>query len=163
MSLPTLLDSVRMLQTALQTKAKHEPATRFYSLWDKVCRVDSLTLIGGAVPIAAPQEWMRNVSSTSEEQGRDVGIPIIRDRVVQMAVLLVIGPIFEADLFPWQYGFRTGLDAIAGIFRTWNIDRSMATRNSTLCAPCLAISLLRSPMSYVWFQFLRTCAMGTSS
>ena len=28
-----------------------------------------------------------------------------------MAVLLVIGPIFEADLFPWQYGFRTGVDA----------------------------------------------------
>ena len=31
--------------------------------------------------------------------------------VVQMAVLLVIGPIFETDLLPWQYGFRTGLDA----------------------------------------------------
>ena len=38
-------------------------------------------------------------------------VPTIRDRVVQMAVLLVIGPIFEADLLPWQYGFRTGMDA----------------------------------------------------
>ncbi len=28
-----------------------------------------------------------------------------------MAVLLVTGPIFDPDLFPWQYGFRTGLDA----------------------------------------------------
>jgi len=28
------------------------------------------------------------------------GMPAIRDRVVQMAVLLVIGPIFEADLSP---------------------------------------------------------------
>jgi group II intron reverse transcriptase/maturase len=28
-----------------------------------------------------------------------------------MAVLLVIGPIFEEDLLPWQYGFRPGLDA----------------------------------------------------
>ena len=35
----------------------------------------------------------------------------IRDRVVQMAVLLVIGPIFEVDLLPRQYGFRPGLDA----------------------------------------------------
>ncbi|WP_157660672.1 hypothetical protein [Burkholderia ubonensis] len=42
MSLPTLLDSVQTLQTALQTKAKCEPATRFYSLWDKVYRMDVL-------------------------------------------------------------------------------------------------------------------------
>jgi retron-type reverse transcriptase len=42
---------------------------------------------------------------------RPLGIPTIRDRVVQMAVLLVIGPIFDVDLLPWQYGFRPGLDA----------------------------------------------------
>jgi len=42
---------------------------------------------------------------------RPLGIPTIRDRVVQTAVLLVVGPVFEEDLFPWQYGFRTGLDA----------------------------------------------------
>ena len=42
MSLPTS-DSVRTLQTALQTKAKNEPAARFYSLWDKVCRIDVLS------------------------------------------------------------------------------------------------------------------------
>ncbi len=42
---------------------------------------------------------------------RPLGIPTIRDRVVQMAMLLVIGPIFDVDLLPWQYGFRPGLDA----------------------------------------------------
>lgn len=42
MSLLTLLDSVRTLQTILQTKAKNEPATRFYRLWDKVYRVHVL-------------------------------------------------------------------------------------------------------------------------
>jgi RNA-directed DNA polymerase len=42
---------------------------------------------------------------------RPLGIPTIRDRVAQMAVLLVLGPIFEEDLSPWQYGFRVGLDA----------------------------------------------------
>ncbi len=49
---------------------------------------------------------------------RPLGIPCIRDRVAQMAVLLVIGPIFEADLFPWQYGFRTGVDAKMALRRT---------------------------------------------
>jgi Retron-type reverse transcriptase len=42
---------------------------------------------------------------------RPLGIPTIRDRVAQMAVLLILGPIFDEDLFRWQYGFREGLDA----------------------------------------------------
>ena len=35
-----------------------------------------------------------------------MGIPTIRDRVVQTAVKLVIEPIFEADLEPAAYGYR---------------------------------------------------------
>src|SRR5690606_39685156 len=41
-SLGTSLETVRTLQTALQAKAKAEPAYRFYSLWDKICREDVL-------------------------------------------------------------------------------------------------------------------------
>ena len=37
---------------------------------------------------------------------RALGIPTIRDRVVQTAVKLVIEPIFEADLEPNTYGYR---------------------------------------------------------
>ncbi len=37
---------------------------------------------------------------------RPLGIPTVKDRVTQMAVLLVIEPIFEADLEPEQYGYR---------------------------------------------------------
>ena len=37
---------------------------------------------------------------------RSLGIPTIRDRVVQSAVKLVIEPIFEADLDPSAYGYR---------------------------------------------------------
>lgn len=42
---------------------------------------------------------------------RPLGIPTIRDRVAQMAVLPVLGPVFDEHLFPWQYGFREGMDA----------------------------------------------------
>ncbi len=37
---------------------------------------------------------------------RPLGIPTIRDRVAQMAVKLVIEPIFEADFEDSSYGFR---------------------------------------------------------
>jgi len=46
---------------------------------------------------------------------RPLGIGTIRDRVVQMAVVLVLGPIFEADLPPEQHAYRpdhSALDAI---------------------------------------------------
>ncbi len=42
MSLRTPCETVEKLQTSLQTKAKAEPAFRFYALWDKVCRKDVL-------------------------------------------------------------------------------------------------------------------------
>ena len=37
---------------------------------------------------------------------RPLGIPTVRDRVVQMATKLMIEPIFEADFLPCSYGFR---------------------------------------------------------
>jgi RNA-directed DNA polymerase len=44
--------------------------------------------------------------------------------VVQMAAVLVIGPIFEADLLPQQYGFRPGLDAKMALRRVyWHVTQ----------------------------------------
>lgn len=37
---------------------------------------------------------------------RPLGIPTVKDRVVQMAVKIVIEPLFEADFRPCSYGFR---------------------------------------------------------
>src|ERR1700730_5381138 len=37
---------------------------------------------------------------------RPLGIPTVKDRVVQMAVQLVIEPLFEADFMPCSFGFR---------------------------------------------------------
>ena len=42
---------------------------------------------------------------------RPLGIPTIRDRVAQMATVLVLGPIFEADLPPEQYAYRPDRNA----------------------------------------------------
>ena len=38
---------------------------------------------------------------------RPLGIPTIRDRVVQMATFLILEPIFEADFLECNYGFRS--------------------------------------------------------
>ena len=49
---------------------------------------------------------------------RYLGIPTLRDRVAQMALKLVLEPIFEADFYPSSYGYRPARraqDAIAEI------------------------------------------------
>jgi len=42
---------------------------------------------------------------------RPLGIPVIKDRVIQMAAKLVIEPIFETNFLPCSYGFRPGISA----------------------------------------------------
>ena len=42
---------------------------------------------------------------------RPLGIPTVRDRVVPMATLLILEPMFEADFLDCSYGFRPGRSA----------------------------------------------------
>lgn len=46
---------------------------------------------------------------------RPLGIPTIRDRVVQMAAVVVLEPIFEADLPSEQHAYRPGVSALEAI------------------------------------------------
>ena len=155
MSLATPV-KLRRLQEALYTKAKQEPAYRFYLLYDKVYRTDILAHAyalskqkGGApgvdgvtfadIEAAGVEPWLAAVQEALRTETyrphpvrrvlipkpggvgeRPLGIPVIQDRVVQTAAVLILQPIFEADLEPTAYGYRPGhtaLEAVQAVHR----------------------------------------------
>jgi RNA-directed DNA polymerase len=142
---------LRRLQEARYTKAKQEPAYRFYLLYDKVARMDILEHAyalskqrGGApgvdgvtfadIEAAGTEQWLAAVQEGLRTETyrphpvrrvlipkpggtgeRPLGIPVIQDRVVQTTALLILQPIFEADLEPTAYGYQPGRPVVQAV------------------------------------------------
>lgn len=78
---------------------------------------------------AGPEDWLEDLATELKEKTyrpdpvrrvwieksgggeRPLGIPTLKDRVVQMAAVLVLAPIFEADFPDEQHGYRPGRSA----------------------------------------------------
>lgn len=84
----------------------HVSIERFEVQADKLLAELSNSLQTGSY---RPEAVKRVEIDKGEGKKRPLGIPTVKDRVVQTALKLVIEPIFEAQFRPGSYGFRPGL------------------------------------------------------
>lgn len=109
----------------------------------KDCRAGLLDLkeqlrIASYQPMAVKRVWIPKPGTT---QLRPLGIPVVRDRVVQTALRMVIEPIFEHHFAEHSYGFRPGRgcrDALRRVQhlldegRDWVVDADLKSYFDTI-------------------------------
>ena len=81
---------------------------------------------------------------------RALGIPTIRDRVVQTAAKLVLEPIFEADLEDNAYGYRPARGAVDAVKEVLRLTCRATPRWSTPTCPATSIRFRTTSFSNRW-------------
>lgn len=89
-------------------------------------------------PLPVKRVWIAKLGSKEQ---RPLGIPAVRDRVVQAALRHVLEPIFERDFAAHSYGFRPGKSAQQALARvekklregfTWVVDADLKSYFDTI-------------------------------
>jgi len=65
----------------------------------------------------SPLPVLRFYASKEEGSQRPIGIPAVRDRVVQQSVLAAISPVFEKEFLDCSFAYRPGRSALAAVAR----------------------------------------------
>jgi RNA-directed DNA polymerase len=94
-------------------------------------------------PQPARRAWIPKLGSA---ELRPLGIPAVRDRVVQTALRAVLEPIFEREFAEQSYGFRPGRGSLQALQRveslllsghTWVVDADLKSYFDTIPHPPL--------------------------